>query len=103
MRPWNKNKTKKDFPQLGNAGIKKGSTIKNHGDKIGYGGFHIWLRRKFGDAIHCQNRARQIFSFPCNLKYNKFEWAKKKGRAHSRNKKCYYQLCVSCHRIYDHK
>jgi len=36
MTPWNKGKTKKDFPQLGNSGVKKGNVPWNKGKHPDY-------------------------------------------------------------------
>ena len=64
------------------------------GDKVGYGATHDWLRDKFGNAKKCENAN-------CLLKSHTFQWAKKTGREYTRNPDDYYQLCVSCHRLYD--
>lgn len=114
---WNKGKTKIEFPQLSNSGIKKGMNLGNtNGFRKGmfinhwkkeyknqYHLKHMILKAKYGKATHCQNRVKQILNFKCTKKSNTFQWAKKKRHKYTKNKVDYYQLCVSCHLKYDIK
>ena len=82
--PWNKGKK---FPQF---------STNNHpnwvGDKIGYIGIHIWLRKTFIRPLNCEN---------CHKSNCRFEWALIKGKNYSRKRENFWNLCVSCHRNYD--
>jgi len=63
------------------------------GLQISYGAIHIYLRKEYGKADHCEF---------CNSKIAKrFEWALKSGLRYSININDYLQLCPSCHRKYD--
>ncbi len=82
--------------------FKKGS--KNpawKGDDVSYYALHIWMKKHFGRANKCRNRNKQILNFKCSGISNNFQWARIKGHRYSRNKKDYYQLCISCHSKYD--
>lgn len=76
------------------------------GDDVGYVATHTWLRKKFGNAIKCENPSCQ---YPKPKKYRKpilqpkrFEWASI-SRKNLRDVNDYVQLCPSCHRKYDIK
>lgn len=68
----------------------------NHwvGDKVQYGGIHVWLYRNFGKASKCEN-------VNCPGICTRFEWAKIEGFLYQRRRENFFQLCASCHRKYD--
>ena len=74
----------------------KGSIHHNwKGDNINYHGIHAWLKREFGKANKCENKA---------CKYGnpkRFEWALIKGKTYKRRISHFIQLCKSCHLKYD--
>ena len=76
----------------------KGDKLENHpqwkGDNIGYNGLHTWLRTVFGWPNKCENK-------DCGHKSMKYEWALIKGKRYERKRENFWQLCVSCHRLYD--
>jgi hypothetical protein len=71
------------------------------GDDAGYFAVHIWLKKYFSKANHCENRDNGILSFSCTNKSKNYQWANKKESKYTRYKKDYYQLCISCHKRYD--
>lgn len=76
------------------------------GNKASYTAFHQWLKRKYGKANKCENpkcvyprmTANGILWSP-----KRFEWAKIHGYEHDHKRENYWQLCKSCHAIYDRK
>lgn len=57
-----------------------------------YSAVHKWLSRNFVKTQTCNN---------CNS--DRFiEWALKKGKQHTHNRKDYLCLCSSCHKKYDY-
>lgn len=60
-----------------------------------YEAIHQWLLVYFGKADRCE------FCHKFNKK--KYEYALKKGCKHERKRENYFQLCTSCHRLYDYK
>lgn len=52
----------------------------------------MWLRRKFGVASKCEI---------CNKLNGKYEWSKKKEKRYIKLRENFWELCTSCHRIYD--
>lgn len=70
------------------------------GIKAKYGSKHDWIRHNYGKATKCENRENNIFSFKCSEKSQNYEWANKNGE-YLREVEDYYQLCRSCHSIYD--
>lgn len=68
------------------------------GDKVGYIGIHIWLRKTYGYPFSCEK---------CNMngikKNNKWNiaWALKKGFGYERKRENFFALCNKCHRSYD--
>ena len=84
------------------GGYKKpNSTGEKHfgwkGDNVGYFGLHLWIKKHFGVANHCDKCG--IKEMPKDKKYW-FEWSQKTNK-NSRNIKDWWQLCVPCHRDYD--
>jgi hypothetical protein len=67
----------------------KGMTIE---EKRHYKNVHIWLKRKYGSADHCEF---------CNKDSNRYEWALKDGCEYEKNKDNFIQLCKLCHVNYD--
>ena len=63
------------------------------GNKVGYHGIHDWLRKNFGKASKCENKK-------CSGKSSTYQWASKNGK-YIRNKDEFWQLCRSCHNIFD--
>jgi hypothetical protein len=55
---------------------------------------HDWINLHYGKAHKCENPI-------CNGKSKTFEYCLKKGKQHERNIENYFQLCRSCHRLYD--
>jgi len=82
--------------------FRKGKEHRNwKGNRLGYNGVHGRIQKKYGKAIYCQNRYRQILKFKCTGKSNIFDYAKRKGYKYTINIKKYYQLCRNCHIKYD--
>lgn len=55
---------------------------------------HTWIKTKYGRASKCEH---------CKIENKKrYEWALKKGYEYEKNIDNYFELCVSCHRIYDY-
>lgn len=74
-----------------NSGRKNGQ-YKTKG--LGYGGVHIWLRKKFGSPKHCE---------VCDRKDKKaYDWAKKTGKNYTRRRSNFLRLCRGCHQCYDY-
>ncbi len=62
------------------------------GDDAGYVAIHMWILKYWGKANHCDF---------CHTKdASRYEWANK-YQSESRNRDDYYQLCPSCHRLFD--
>ncbi len=64
------------------------------GDKVGYGGLHVWVRKQLGKPDTCVN---------CNksgLSGRKIHWANK-SHQYKRDLTDWLRLCVSCHKAYD--
>lgn len=62
---------------------------------------HQWLADNFGVAKKCENKLFNILNFKCRNKSVKFQWAKKKNKKYSKNRNNFFQLCISCHSLYD--
>lgn len=75
------------------------------GNNVGYYGLHHWIRKTFGSAKKCENKKckypRKNAAGNTIKEPKRYEWALKKGKKYTRNKKDYFQLCPSCHRKYD--
>lgn len=83
--PWNKGI---DNPFKGELSPKwKGTEIK-------HSQYHMWLQEHYGKASCCENKN-------CKKISNTFDWALKTEKEYSRNREDYFQLCRSCHRLYD--
>lgn len=76
------------------------------GNDASYFAIHMWNNKEWGKASKCdntqcvyprKNAARSWVHTP-----KRFEWALKRGREYTRNRKDYYQLCKSCHAKYDY-
>ena len=63
------------------------------GDDVGYFGIHKHIGKHNDKKHKCEF---------CK-KNRKTEWANKKGRGYTRNIKDYFELCISCHKLYDSK
>lgn len=62
------------------------------GDKVGYWGLHLWVKKKLGRPLLCEH---------CKtITAKRFEWANKSG-LYRRDKSDWLRLCTSCHRKYD--
>lgn len=57
---------------------------------------HNWLRKIYGQANHCENNK-------CKKISKHFEWSLLKGKKYERKRKNFWQLCTSCHAMYDNK
>ena len=95
---WNKGRT--DLPSPSQETIQKRRlkmlAEKNPSwaaDKIGYGGVHNWIAKKYGVADCCENKQ-------CSKKSITFEWANISGK-YRRDRKDFMKLCRSCHRKFD--
>ena len=98
-KPWNAGKDKKQYPQLGNSGVKVGQFVdEKHpnwkGDKVSYLGMHTWINNKLGKPDECQ------FCGKNKLFGKKIHWANISGK-YKRNYKDWIRLCVSCHKKFD--
>lgn len=70
---------------------------KNHqwkGDKVGYAGVHIWIRKTLGTPSTCEGCGKS------GLMGKKIHWANKSG-GYLREVTDWMRLCVSCHRKHD--
>lgn len=84
--PWNKGK---QLPSL--RGEKNPFWVK--GDNVKYTTIHKWLFREYGKASKCEI---------CGTTESKrYEWAKLKGKEYERKRENFWELCKSCHTIYD--
>jgi hypothetical protein len=104
--PFNKGKTKIDFPQMSNSGAKKGIPSWNKGipmlekskqkirgeynaawkgNNVGYQGLHKWIRTILGNATHCAN----------GHEAKRYVWANVSGE-YKRDLEDWQQLCDSC-------
>lgn len=63
------------------------------GDKVGYQGVHVWIRKKYGKANKCEDKS-------CSNKSNYFDWHNINGK-YKRNINDWKMLCRSCHRKLD--
>lgn len=98
---WNKGLTKSDPRVAKYASKLKGiqrPTGENHprwkGDKVGYGGVHIWMHKHFGKATLCED---------CHcIDAKKYEWANI-SQTYLRDRSDWKQLCSSCHKKFDYK
>ena len=71
------------------------------GNNVGKGGLHYRVRKIRGLANKCENREKQILTFPCNSDSQRYEWA---NVSHKYKIDIYdfMQLCRSCHNRYDY-
>lgn len=129
MIPWNKGKTKKDFPQLSNAGVKKSNSPWNKGLKTGLvpktafkkghivseerklelsqlmsGEKHfMWKGNKVGySGIHMRIRSQKGPAKKCSEcgSAKKVQWANK-SHTYKPDINDFFELCYSCHKKYD--
>ncbi len=74
------------------------SLFGNHrrwlGDDASYFAKHMWIIKYWGNADHCD------FCLCHRIDCSHFEWANK-YHGESRNREDFFQLCPSCHRLYD--
>lgn len=115
--PWNKGKSKRDYPQLSHAGVKKGNIVskstrisvskaqKGHKpyyiargkdnpgfkENVGYRGLHYWVRR---------NKPKSMFCEKCGKVTDKLDCANISGK-YLRDISDYRWLCKGCHHKYD--
>lgn len=66
------------------------------GDKIGYSGIHMWVRKSLGTPEICENCKKE------GLKGMQIHWANK-DHTYKRNLKDWIRLCARCHKKYDLK
>lgn len=69
------------------------------GDNIGYRGIHVWVKRKLGKPIKCENPEcfypkKDIYG-RILLKSKRFVWANISGE-YKRDLSDWHQLCTSC-------
>lgn len=57
---------------------------------------HKYLAYYFGKAVKCE-------AVDCKGKSKKYQWALLKGCTYEKNRENFWQLCVSCHAVYDGK
>ena len=85
--PWNK----------GKGYLQKGEKNPNwKGDKVGYSGIHIWLRKTF-----TKEKCEDCGSIPPPAKKDFLEWALIKGCKYERKRENFKCVCRSCHLRYD--
>lgn len=87
--PWQKGKTKIDFPQLSRAGRKKGYTNEKWGTG-GYVALHNWIRLRRGKPKICEM---------CGVTKN-IQWANK-SHGYKWELDDWLSLCRKCHCKYD--
>lgn len=68
------------------------------GDSVGYIGIHIWLRKKYGLAHHCDKCGS--IGRKNNNKWT-ISYALKKGSIYERKRSNFIRLCNKDHREYD--
>lgn len=71
------------------------------GDNVKYTALHQWVYSHYGKAYHCENKDGNITGKICKNKSRQYDWAKKEGFPYSRNRESWFNLCRSCHIIYD--
>jgi len=60
-----------------------------------YNAVHKWLAYQYGSADKCEQ---------CNTKKaKKYEWALLRGKEYEKKRNNFWQLCTSCHVVYDGK
>jgi len=59
-----------------------------------YRRIHHWLRREYGNADYCEKEE-------CLGKSTTYDWALKKGKIYEYKRENFFQLCRSCHMLYD--
>lgn len=101
---WNKGikLTPEQKEKLDMSGLKKGQGyFKNKpeeshpswaGDKVGYAGLHIWIKKHRGKPSKCERCKTTVAK--------KFDWASI-SRKYKRDLKDWIRLCCSCHSFYD--
>lgn len=92
-------------PTLGKHWKQKPETIakrigeKNHewkGDRVGYVGLHLWVKRNLGKPERCEHCEKD------GLRGRAIHWANKSGN-YIRDLEDWIRLCASCHTRYDGK
>lgn len=64
------------------------------GDKVGYGGLHMWIAKELGKPKYCEH-------CKCtNLRSTQYNWANK-SRQYKRDVTDWVRLCNKCHKKYD--
>jgi NUMOD3 motif len=64
------------------------------GEKVGYVGIHLWLRKTYGKASCCKNKSCEKLSFV-------YDWAKIREKKYERKRENFIELCRKCHQKYD--
>ena len=59
-----------------------------------YSTIHKWMTRNYGKALMCEMKNCKRISF-------KYDWALLKGKKYTKKRSNFFQLCKSCHMIYD--
>ena len=78
---WTKGKTKKEFPQLSNSGVKKGTSPWNKNKK------YTLLKKKTGKIVKCFTCKKEIYRHQCRLLESDRHYCCKKCQNNSPYKK----------------
>lgn len=74
------------------------------GENVSYSGLHHWMKREYGKASRCENPEciypRVSPQGRLLSEAKRFTWANKSGE-YKRNKEDWYELCYSCHKLFD--
>lgn len=63
------------------------------GDKVGYHGIHIWIRKQLGKPLFCEHCKTSDTT-------KKYQWANRSGQ-YKRDVADWMRLCLSCHKKFD--
>ncbi len=74
------------------------------GDKVGYVGLHVWMKKTYGKASKCDNKKctypKKNSCGKITEKPKRFEWSNI-SKEYKRDRNDWMMLCPSCHRKYD--
>lgn len=74
---------------------------KRKQEVLSYTGKHKRISQHNGKAYRCENKEDHVLNFICKNISSTFQWALKKGHLYTADVEDYFQLCLSCHKIYD--